>query len=100
METIFYFCFEETNGTPLALPAGVLDCIRSQSCYPKDVVVRLQECLQLNTTTLDNPDPETKRWIRCLSNTAKSEKRMDVVKYLRTIAPAGTTGKLATVVKL
>ena len=57
-------------------------------------MVRLQECLQLNQTTLENPEPETKGWIRCLANTAKSERRTDVVKYLRAIAPAGTTGEL------
>ena len=50
--------------------------------------------MQLNQTTLENPDPEAKRWIRCLANAAKSERRMDVVKHLRTIAPAGTTGEL------
>ena len=83
---------------PLVLPAGVLDSIHSQSCDPKDVVVRLQECLQLNPTTMDNPNPETKRWVRCLANAAKSERRVDVVKYLRTIVPAGTTGELTTAV--
>ena len=88
------FSSEETNGTPLALPAGVLDSIQSQSCDPKEVVARLQECLQLNRTTLENPDPETKGWIRCLANTAKSERRVDVIKHLRTIAPSGTTGEL------
>lgn len=86
--------------TTLALPASVLDSLQSQPCDPKKVVVRLQECLQLNQTTLKNPDPETKRWIRCLANAAKSERRMDVVKYLRTIAPAGTTGELTTAVKM
>ena len=91
---MFDFCFEGTNGTPLALPAGVLDSIQSQSCDPKEVVVRLQECVQLNQTTLENPDPEAKGWIRCLANAAKSERRMDVVKHLRTIVPAGTTGEL------
>ena len=92
--------FEGTNETPLALPSGILDSIQSQSCDAKDVVVRLQEFLQLNTITLDNPDPETKRWIRCLANTAKGAKRLDVVQYLRTIAPAGTTGELSTAVEM
>ena len=59
-------------------------------------MVRFQERLQLDPAALDNPEPETKRWIRCLANAAKSENRMDVVTYLRTITPAGTTGELTT----
>ena len=40
--------------------------------------------------------PKTQRWIRCLANKAKSQKRTDVIEYLRTIVPAGTTGTSTT----
>ena len=80
------------QGKTLALPEGVVKSIKSQSCDPEGVVVQLQENLQLNPSALDNPEPETKRWIRCLANAAKSENRKDVVQHLRTITPAGTTG--------
>ena len=57
------------------------------------------ESLQLNPAELDNPESETKRWIRCLANTAKSENRTDVAEYLRTITPAGTTGEFTPAMK-
>ena len=88
------------KGQSIALPDGVLRSLQSESHDPKDVVVQLQESLQLNPAALENPEPETKRWIRCLARNAKSENRTDVVRYLRTIAPAGTTGELTTEVKM
>ncbi|XP_078378622.1 uncharacterized protein LOC144661691 isoform X1 [Oculina patagonica] len=83
-----------TTGQTLALPDGVMTSIQSEVCDPKDIVSRFQESLQLSPASLANPEPETKRWIRCLAIQAKSKNRSDVVKYLREITPAGTTGPL------
>lgn len=58
------------------------------------------ENLQLKPAEPDDPTPETKQWIRCLAITAKSEKRMDIVTHLRSIAPAGTTGELTVEIKV
>ena len=76
----------------LALPCAVQDALLLQSCDAKEVVARLQEVLQLEQDSLKNPEPETKRMIRCLSRKAKCSERLDVVKYLREVTPAGTAG--------
>ena len=76
----------------LALPEEVVDAMHVPSCDPKGVVSQFQESLHLTSTALDNPENEDKRLIRCLANTAKSQNRKDVVEYLRTIVPDGTTG--------
>ncbi|XP_068712595.1 uncharacterized protein [Montipora foliosa] len=78
----------------LALPEEVVNAMHVPSCDPKCVVSQFQESLHLTSTALDNPENEDKRLIRCLANTAKSQNRKDVVEYLRTIVPAGTTGPL------
>ena len=65
-----------------------------QSCDANDVVARLQESLPLEQASMKQPDPETKRQIRCLCLKAKSAKRLDVIKSLREIVPAGTTGEV------
>ncbi len=57
-----------------------------------NVVAQLQESLELNQEALADPGSETKRVIRSLAVLAKSEDRVDVVKHLREITPAGTTG--------
>lgn len=77
----------------LALPSAVQEALLSQSCHPQDVVVRLQEDLQLEQASLANPEPEAKRMIRCLARRAKCSNRLDVVKHLREVTPAGTTGR-------
>ena len=51
--------------------------------------------LNLDKTCLEQPTPETTRMMRCFSAEAKISKRSDVVKHLRDIAPAGTTGEFA-----
>ena len=76
----------------LALPSDIVGSLQSQSCNAQDVVVQLQETLQLNCSSLEEPEPDTKGWIRCLAREAKCSKRLDVVKHLREIVPAGTTG--------
>ncbi|KAJ7369305.1 hypothetical protein OS493_039889, partial [Desmophyllum pertusum] len=78
----------------LALPSDILGSLQSQSCNSQDVVVQLQETLQLNRSSLEEPEPDTKGWIRCLAREAKCSDRLDVVKHLREIVPAGTTGPL------
>ena len=80
----------------LALPHDVLHCIQTQSIEPKEIVVQFQECLQLAPRELENPEPGTQRWIRRLANEAKSQNRIDLIEYLRTLAPAGTTGTSTT----
>ena len=78
----------------LALPGGVLEALQLQTCDANDVVARLQESLSLERTTLEQPDPETKGQIRCLCLEAKKADRRDIVKKLREIVPAGTTGEV------
>ena len=58
------------------------------------------ESLQLKPAALADPTVETKQWIRCLAINAKNENRMDIVSHLRSIAPAGTTGKLTVEIKM
>ena len=59
----------------------------------KDIVIQFQEALQLKPASLAIPEPETKSMIRDLALRAKSEKRDDLVRHLRDITPAGTTGE-------
>ena len=82
---------------PLALPGNVVESLLSQSCDPREVVRQLTESLQLDQDSLKHPEPGTKRWIRCLARKAKHSNRHDVVKHLREVTPAGTTGKSVSV---
>ena len=59
----------------------------------KDIVIHFREALQLEPASLVIPEPETKSMIRGLALRAKSEKRDDLVRHLREITPAGTTGE-------
>ena len=89
--------FFQTKEQSLVLPDGVLKAIRSQSCDAVDVMAQMEESvktLQLKSAALADPTAETKQWIRCLAINAKNENRMDIVTHLRSIVPAGTTGKL------
>ena len=56
-------------------------------------MIQFQETLQLEPASLTSPEPETKSLIRGLALRAKSEKRDDLVRHLRKITPAGTTGE-------
>ena len=76
----------------LSLPSKAIRTIMSQPCDSRDIVLQLKDSLQLDQASLEQPDPGTKRLIRCLANKAKQSDRLDVVKHLREIAPAGTTG--------
>ncbi|KAL9956222.1 hypothetical protein ACROYT_G037669 [Oculina patagonica] len=78
----------------LALPSNILGSLQSQSCDAQGILVQLQESLPLNHSSLEEPDPESRGWIRCLAMEAKCSNRLDVVRHLREIVPAGTTGPL------
>ena len=82
---------ETSDGQALALSSSVEVALLSQSCA-QEVVNRLQEDLQLDQSCLEHPEPETKRMVRCLARKAKCSSRLDVVKCLREVTPAGTTG--------
>ena len=56
-------------------------------------MIQFQEALQLEPASLVSPEPETRIMIRTLALRAKSEKRDDLVRHLREITPAGTTGE-------
>ena len=84
------------NDTSLVLPFDVLETLQSETSSPKEVVDKLIENRQLEHTSLKQPDPETRKWIRCLGRNAKNSNRTDVVKYLRQVTPAGTTGRCDT----
>ena len=56
-------------------------------------MIQFREALQLEPASLVIPKPETKSMIRGLALRAKSEKRDDLVRHLREITPAGTTGE-------
>lgn len=83
---------ETSEGQALILPSSVQDALLSKSCDADEVVNRLQEELQKGQSSLEHPDPETKKMIRCLAIKAKLSNRLDVVKRLRDVTPAGTTG--------
>ena len=76
----------------LVLSSKAIETLMSQPCDSREVVLQLKDCLKLDDVSLKNPDPETKRLIRCLANKAKQSNRPDVVRELREVAPAGTTG--------
>ena len=62
------------------------------TCDAENVAALLAESLELDEATLADPGPEKTRLIRCLSMETKNMNRLDVVKHLREITPAGTTG--------
>ncbi len=89
---LFGVCLSiEEEAKALVLSTGVLETLRS-TCEASSVVAQLQESLELNQEALADPGPVTTRMVRSLAVIAKSENRLDVVKHLRKITPAGTTG--------
>ena len=77
----------------LAVRSNVFDHLTSKVCDAKQIVHQLQETLEWNQASLEQPNHETKKWIRFLTREARRSQRLDVVKYLREITPAGTTGE-------
>ena len=84
----------ENEDKSLTLPGNVVESLSSSS-DPKEIVLQLKENLHLDQTDLKKPTPETTRMIRCFAATAKDSNRVDVVKHLREITPAGTTGEFS-----
>ena len=80
----------------LVLPHKVIESLQLTSDAPKEVVDKLLHNLQLDDTSLEDPKPETEKWI--LTRDAKDHDRTDVVEYLRGIMPAGTVGRQAETV--
>lgn len=78
--------------TALAVRSSVCEHLSSKSCDAKLVVSKLKETLRLDQTSLEKPDSDTKKQIRCLAREASRSNRSDVVEYLREITPAWTTG--------
>ena len=78
----------------LVLSDGLVQALQLRTSDADHVVALLLESLSLDVASLKHPDPETKRQIRCICLKAKSTGRLDVVKRLREIAPAGTTGMM------
>ena len=66
----------------------------TQTCDASEVVAQFQKSLSLENLSLEQPDADTKKKIRYLCLKAKTAKRLEVVKKLREITPAGTTGEL------
>ena len=83
---------EASEGQALTIPSSVEDALLSKSCNTEEIMNLLQEELQKEQSSLEHPDPETKKMIRCLARKAKCSRGLDVVKRLREITPAGTTG--------
>ena len=85
----------ESEDKSITPPGNVVESLVSPSCDPKEIVLQLKENLHLDETDFEQPTRETKRMIHCFAATAKDLKRIDVVKHLREITPAGTTGEFA-----
>ena len=77
----------------LAVRSSVFEHLSSKSCDAQLVVSKLKETLRLDQASLEQPDSDTKKQIRCLAREASRSNRRDVVEYLREITPAGTTGE-------
>ena len=86
------------EGRAISLPDAVRKSLLSQSCDSKEIVDQFSESLELSEASLERPDDETKNSIRCLAREANLLSRLDVVKCLRNISPAGTTGESITFV--
>ena len=80
------------------MPDVVLNSLLSKSCDAKEIVDQFRESLELSEASLERPDDETKNSIRGLAREANVSGRFDVVKSLRNISPAGTTGESITFV--
>lgn len=85
-------CFPEVEESALSLPDEVLRSLLSRNVDAKDVIARLLEVVPLKQESLENPQPETKHFVRNLARFAKEMNRFDVFQFLRENTPAGTTG--------
>jgi len=85
-----YPSFIESKG--IALPCEVQESLLCQT-DAREVVRQLQETLQPDQASLQEPGLETRQMIRYLARTAKDLNRLDVFEHLREITPAGTCGE-------
>ena len=76
----------------LSLPDNVLESV--QTMDTTGIVDEFKRSLEIDEASLQQPDDDTKRWVRCLCKTAPRVKRVDLVQHMRQITPAGTTGIL------
>ncbi|CAH3130597.1 unnamed protein product [Pocillopora meandrina] len=84
----------QSHPLPWSIKTSIQSIPLNSGSDVKDIVIQFQEALQLEPPSLASPEPETKSMIRGLALRAKSEKREDLVRHLREITPAGTTGPL------
>lgn len=70
-----------------------VESLSFQSHDSQTIVSQFKERLNLDNVSLEQPNLETKRLIRCLAREANLSNRLDVVKHLRVISREGTTGK-------
>ena len=89
-----YICTLVHNNQAIVLRGEVLEALTSQTCDASEVVAQFQQSLFLENLSLEQPDHDTKKKIRYLCLKAKTANKPEVVKKLREITPAGTTGEL------
>ena len=76
----------------IAIPDDVLKALTPGSCDSEQVICQLKESFQLDQSSLEQPDCQTKQMIRCFAREAKLSNRDDVIIHLRGMTRAGTTG--------
>ena len=76
----------------IAIPDEVSTALTSRSCDSEQVICQLKESFQLDQSSLEKPDCQTKQLIRCFARKAELSNRVDVINRLREMTPAGTTG--------
>ena len=86
------FYFVEHVEKTIAIPDDVLKALTPGSCESEQVICQLKESFQLDQSSFEQPDSQTKQLIRCFVKEAKLSNRDDVIIHLREMTPAGTTG--------
>ncbi len=90
---LFKLTYSFLASKEVALPSEVQESLLSQSCDAKEVVLQVGKTMQLDQSSLEQLEPETKKLIRCFARKAIDANRLDVFEHLREITPAGTTGE-------
>ena len=83
-----YICYLAHNDQAIVLCGEVLEALTTQTCDASEVVAQFHQSL------LEQSDPDIKKKIRYLCLKAKTANKPEVVRKLREITPAGTTGEL------
>ena len=86
------FYFVEHVEKTIAIPDDVLKALTPGSCESEQVICQLKESFQLDQSSFEQPEGQTKQLIRCFVKEAKLSNRDDVIIHLREMTPAGTTG--------